>query len=794
MSSGVGKVPPPFSGPWTASWVAPRGAEQGYGVYLFRLELELALAGEPFAVAVSADNRYKLWVNGTLVARGPARGDVEHWYYETLELGTLLKQGTNVLAAIVWNHADLAPQAQVSLRTGFLVQGRSEREAPLVDTGRAAWRCRELLAIGPLPLPPLLARKYMAVGRGERCEAAAYPWGWQRLGFEVAGWELPEVLGLAEGHTDPVTDNTWLLEPRDIPLMEERPVRFESLRQHSGLEVPEGFLRGASPLEVAPNTKASLLLDMAELVTAYPALTCSGGAGAVVRLRYAENLWVDEELREKRHRDEIEGMVLVGHTDEFHADGGTQRFFEPLWWRTYRYVALEVETSADALTIHDLSGTFTAYPFNRTAHFESDLPELEKILEVGWRTARLCAHETYVDCPYYEQLQYAGDTRVQGLISLFNTGDHRLLRRAIRHFDQSRRGDGLTTSRYPARSRQYIPIFSLLWIGMVHDYFRYRDEPEFIRSCLPGVRQVLAWFERLQGEGGSLRSVPYWGYVDWVPGWRGGCAPGPTGVPRWAGGERAGARAPEAGEASAIFDLFLLLAYQWASELEALAGYNALGELWAKRAEQLTNTARSLYWDEQRGLFADDEAHASFSQHANILAVLAGIGSPAQAAAIMQKVLAEPDLTQATIYFRFYLAQALRKAGLGEEYLEQLGPWRRMLELGLTTFAETEEPSRSDCHAWSASPNIELFRTVLGIDSLAPGWTRVGVAPALGKLERASGRVPHPKGEISAAYERSAEGLAVELSVPVPAEFRWGAEVRELPAGEHHFRLRSKGT
>jgi alpha-L-rhamnosidase len=54
-----------------------------------------------------------------------------------------------------------------------------------------------------------------------------------------------------------------------------------------------------------------------------------------------------------------------------------------------------------------------------------------------------------------------------------------------------------------------------------------------------------------------------------------------------------------------------------------------------------------------------------------------------------------------------------------------------MLNRGLTTWAETADPTtRSDCHAWSASPNYELFRTVLGIDSAAPGFRRVNPASA----------------------------------------------------------------
>ncbi|PYL82930.1 MAG: hypothetical protein DMF21_00840, partial [Verrucomicrobia bacterium] len=49
--------------------------------------------------------------------------------------------------------------------------------------------------------------------------------------------------------------------------------------------------------------------------------------------------------------------------------------------------------------------------------FTASDPELAKIWKVGWRTARLCAHDTYMDTPYWERLQYVGNTRLQALVS-----------------------------------------------------------------------------------------------------------------------------------------------------------------------------------------------------------------------------------------------------------------------------------------------------------------------------------------------------------------------------------------
>jgi hypothetical protein len=154
----------------------------------------------------------------------------------------------------------------------------------------------------------------------------------------------------------------------------------------------------------------------------------------------------------------------------------------------------------------------------------------------------------------------------------------------------------------------------------------------------------------------------------------------------------------------------------------------------------------------------------------------------------MLRTLVAPGLAQGALYFKFYMHQALAKVGEGDRYLEQLDDWRGMLALGLTTFAEVVDrpgrPSRSDCHAWSASPNIELPRTVLGVDSAAPGFARVSVRPHLGKLKFVEGAVPHPKGLIEVRVEAAG---AVTVTTPVAGEFAWRGTRRELKVGVNRF-------
>ncbi len=754
--------------PWSAKWISVPGAPPfNYGVYHFRRTFQLASKPAHFVIHVSADNRYQLFVNGDRSAEGPARGDLYHWRYETVDIAPLLKAGGNTLAAVVWNFGQYAPEAQLTWQTGFLLQGDTEPER-IADTG-VSWRCTRDGAYSPLPVTYADVHGYYAAGPGERIDGSKYPWGWERPGFDDAAWPQASVLSNGGPRDSSDAPNRWMLVPRTVPAMEEKSERIVALRESSGVQPPAGWPAKPAMFAIPANTKAKLLLDQSYLTTGHTELDVSGGKGSTISLGYAEAL-MDPSGR-KGTRNEIAGKRLIGYKDIFVPDGGTHRLFRPLWWRTWRYLEMTVETGAEPVTINDLRGVFSAYPFERRAKLDTGDPDIGKILDIGWRTARLCAHETYMDCPYYEQLQYVGDTRIQSLVSLYMSGDDRLMRSAIAQLNESRTAEGATYSRAPSRLQQYIPPFSLWWIGMVHDYWMYRDDPQFVREMLPGVRQVLSFFARYQKPDGVLGRVPWWNFADWVPAWRDGAPP------RDADGSE-----------SSIIDLQLLLAYQWAADLEEALGSRALASGDRDDTARLASAIQSHYWDSARRLYADNSDHSKWSVHANVLAILAGLAKSDDARTLLDRTLEEHGLEQPTFYFRHYLHTALNLVGEGDRYLSMLDPWRGMMRLGLTTWAENPEPARSDCHAWSASPNFELFRTVLGVDTAAPGFKKVSIRPFLGDLKEVSGSVPHPNGTIQVRLlRRGSEGIHAEIELPsgTPGIFAWAGRTKELSPGRN---------
>ena len=199
-------------------------------------------------------------------------------------------------------------------------------------------------------------------------------------------------------------------------------------------------------------------------------------------------------------------------------------------------------------------------------------------------------------------------------------------------------------------------------------------------------------------------------------------------------------------------------------------------------------------WSAQRKLLADTPDRTRFSEHANILGVLYDVIPKSEQQGVMRRIVNDQEhLIPASYYFRFYLARALEHAGLGNLYLDSLGPWRELLPMGFSTWPEMPGDSRSDSHAWSAHPTYDLLTIVGGIHPGSPGFRTVRIAPELGDLKKLTVRYPHPLGEIVGALRGDGELLQAEITLPAGLEgtFEWHGATHLLHAGKTTLELTS---
>jgi alpha-L-rhamnosidase len=778
-SGALAQLPPEArAGLWKAQWITSSSAPQRDIVVLhFRKTIDVPRVPEHFVVHVSADSEFILSVNQREVGRGPARSDLAHWKYETCDLAPLLRSGRNEIAATVWS-LGVSTGAQISDRTAFVLRGDSP-EASVADTN-PSWEVEEDKGIQVLTTPSDIQRSYYVAEPAERIDGSLFDWSWNDSTSSRGTWEKAAAIGNATERGAVLQNNNWQLMPNALPPMEMEPTPAGRIVRASGIELPASF-PGAG-FEIPAHAHVSLLVDQSHLTTAYPELTVSGGSKSTIRLTYAEALVDSQGV--KGNRNEIADKHIVGIFDEFLPDGAEKRTFVPLAWRTWRYLQVDVTTVDQPLRIENLRSWFTAFPFEERARFQSDDPALAQIWQIGWRTARLDAHDTYMDTPYWERMQYIGDTRIQALISYSVAGDDRLARQAIQAFNDSRISDGITRSRYPSSVTQIIPTFSLLWIGMVHDFWRYRGDDGFVKAQIPGTRTVLDWFLDKQRPDGFVGHLPWWPFVDWGKDFAFGMPP-----------------EDEEGRSSPI-TLQYIEALRYAAELESTFGDSARAQRYREAESRAANAIRKFCWNDTYGLIADTPAQRHYSQHSNILGVWLDVVPAEQQKKVLTKILSVsdagftptgsvPEMTKATYYFRFYLTRALEHAGMGDQYLNLLKPWRDMVALGLTTWAEQPEPTRSDSHAWSAHPNFDFLTVVAGIRPKAPGFSTVRIEPHLGTLRNVAAALPTPKGTVELNCVTSASGVNAEITLPpnVTGELVWKEKTFSLHPGHQQIPL-----
>jgi alpha-L-rhamnosidase len=761
-------------GLWTASWVGCADASAPPLVTAYRLRFEWPATGSA-RLHVSADERYELFLDGRRIGRGSERGNLEHWFYDTHELA--LTAGAHALVARVFSLGSHAPLAQFQVRPAFLLAVEGE-EARRLETGVAPWEAKVLP--GYSFEPPLYV---WGLSAAVTIDGSRYAWGFEK--GEGDGWHPVVVheqassalleFGIAPsrylqaGTLPRMIDQPWrraaVRHVAAVASLDTLPVAVRAVDNLAGEASSwRDLLHGRAPLAVPPNTRRRVIVDLEDYVCAYPELVTSGGAGSLVRLQFAEALRLvpDKWKFAKDNRDDVEGKFFLGMGNSFKPDGGAERRTGALWFASGRYLEVAVETAHEPLRIEALRLQETRYPLEPESSFTASDPELPALQPMLVRGMQMCAHETFFDCPYFEQMQYVGDLRLEALTQYVMTRDDRLTRKALYLVDASRHASGLTESRYPVRLPQFIPWFSLIWIGAVHEYARWRDDPGFVRALMPGMRAVLESFLAHRVPSGLVATPEGWNDTE---------------------------RTRELA-LSGLTNWLLVWSLRLAAELEDAFGEPEPAARWRRAGAELARAADATFWSHERGLYSDTPDQGRCSELVQSLAILSGGCPEARRGPLADRLFAGDAGEPSEFHTLHYLFEAARLTNRPDVILDRLRLWCQLRRQGLKTPVESAEPTRSDCHAWGSHPLYHFFATLLGIRPAAWGFREVEIAPMLGALENASGRLVHPGGgEIVVEVERKAGVLQGRVVLPagLRGTLRTPAASRPLSAGELRF-------
>ena len=751
-------LPWPCRGKWPARWLQWPDPEANAALYRLRFSVEQPLR---VRIHLSGDRKYHFFLDGELCGIGPELGDLNHYFFESFDLE--LAAGEHWFTALVFDFKQIAGVSEMGLRPGWLLAAQ-DIAPERFNTGSAPWETLPVYTwkwLRDLSVNPHFELDHHKLPRDWRAGGGD---GWKpalpaeyaassRIRNEFAPERLLEPAHLPERlyRKGDLIEDLWVFDHSSDPvnlageLVREKPLWKRALTRGVPMELPPGSCR-------------RIIGRLKDYCCFYPRLKVSGGDGSVIRFRWAESLFLhpgfgDDIVWDKGNRNEIDGKYFVtyGH-DRFLPDGGDEEFFTP-WWRCGRYFEIVIQCGPELLEVGEMSFFETHYPFQSEVTADCSDERINRILPMCLRTLQMCMHDTFMDCPYYEQLMYVGDARLEALTVLAASSDSRLVEKMLRLFAASRRPDGWLYSRYPSRICQIIPTFSPLWIGALHDYALFRGNRKLIRELLGTAKQIIESFECQINRDGLVEFEQGWNFVDWTPGW---CRNGNPGVPP--GGEYG---------VSGVVNWLFVYGLVHLADLCDFLGEPLVAMHYRRRAAQQTERLISAFWSEERGLLADDLARNLFSEHSQCLAVLCGTLPEPLIRRIAESLFTAPGLEKTSIYFSHYYFECCRRLRRADALLQRLELlWFDHAGRGLKTLLERAEPSRSDCHGWGCHPYFHIAATLGGIRPGSFGFQSVNISPQLGPLHHLQAQMVHPMGKIEVEYHRTASAWLGKIKLP----------------------------
>ena len=709
--------------------------------------------GIPVNIDISASSRYKLYINGNYVCNGPQRGDRFRQFYDTLDISQWLRSGHNVIGVHV-QHYPMDYYKSLTFESGPISVVNSSRGGfwlscdMLPISTDSQWEC---CSDDGYCFVEAVESKY--AGDMELRDGRKQNRAWMTPENDSTIWSNAVELCPAETHRLGGVLYEWQLQPRSIPMLFEKETQPAAIAYQTGMDF-SSLLQGGEA-QVPPHSQVYVDLDMGQLVNTYVALPLrSTMAGAAVTLEYSESYrTMDSEGRiSKKIRDEA-GELLCGERDEYITVAGSQ-VYEPFSMRVFRYLRIKINTDETSVSISMPVVRLTGYPLEEEGAFCAKQPALNKMWEISERTLRRCMLDTYIDCPYYEQMQYIMDTMIEALLTFQISMDDRLVRRAIEDFHSSQRPDGMIQCNAPAAFAQIIPVFALYYADLLYYHYQYYGDKQLLKKYLPTMIGIIRYFqERIDSDTGLLGGTGYWSFVDWVEQWR--C--------------NHGSPVSDPDEPLYIYSHIFAYALERTSYMLRQIGWDTIAEEYCIVRRNLIQKLREQTKSEN-GYYRISAGEVTPCQHSQLWAVLSGCAKGDEARNLMHRCMTDPELLQCSYSMSFYLFRAMEVAGIYDAITTKWQPWINMMEQHVTTWVEDAVTQRSDCHGWSAIPMYDMVAVILGVRPEKPGYEEIRIEPHGLDLGDISARVATCRGPISICrtVKEGADGYHVSLKLSLP--------------------------
>lgn len=797
-------------------FVSTGGADQRAEAHgLFRKSFALESVPDRAPARITADSRYVLFINDQEAFRGPVRSQPRRMHYDLLDLAPYLKASENVIAVYVKYYGTaksywMPAVANTLGKTGVLVF-----EADLGEGGwlvsDTSWKAMKSDAWSEPPAGGGPSGGGIPV---EIFDAGRFPYGWEQPGFDDAAWSKAALIPAMHiggfARTQPPTDPYGPLYPRPIARLDGETcvpaaIKVEYLqhpgdlsayspaeRLESSITAPVTRSEGAEGFPVQMSVPSGgavrLIMDMGRIVSGFPQFEVVAPAGTVLDFAYVE--------------DPITGSStgLGRHSGTRYVARGANDRFQVFDSNGLRYAYLLVHGATGPVTLESFSVKENLYPWTEGAGFECSDEELNRIFQAGIRTVQLNSHDAFLDCPTREQRAWVGDSVVHQMVHLATNLDWRLAWHYLT-LGNSPRYDGIlpmsVAGEIEAGGGITIPDWSLHWVHGVYNLYRFTGDRRKVKSFMPTVERILRWYEPYQTSAGLLKDMVEWNLVDWA--------------------------SISSEDTSGVITALWARGLSEFAEMAAWLGENASRD-WAEELYDKAKAGFEALWDEARGSYVDHIVDGvpqkEMSQLGGAFAIVSGLAPKERWSRIIDTITdpdklvvrswtggEDGDYSQEKIqkqmqgiykpnwdvenqivigqpFISYVVHDAVALAGEANLLPELYRRWSQFLVNGYDTIGECWGWG-THVHGWSCTPAKDMVFYTLGVTPAEPGYTVARVAPRLGSLAWAKGKVPTPNGLIT--VHATAEQVTVDSPVPVILDLE-GQPPQTLPAGCHEVK------
>ncbi|GIP39481.1 hypothetical protein J31TS4_27610 [Paenibacillus sp. J31TS4] len=678
---------------------------------LYRKVVQLPEIGNGAVLDITADDYYKLYVNGRFIGQGPAQGYPDRYFFNRYDLTEWVRPGANVIAVHVY-YQGLVNRAFNSgdYRQGLAAELRAVDGTLLAFTD-SAWKIREAEEFGG-PFADIIAYNTQFA---ESIDSRLAIRGWREVDYDDSEWE-----NAAERPDD---DHLLVLQP--TPVVDVYAVAPSTLRNQS---------------------PGSFVIDFGKELTGCFTMRAKGQRGDRIEIRCGEELEANGSVRWE---------LRCGCTyRETWTLSGEEDVFEPYDYKGFRYV--EVVGPQEAILSDSFAARVRHYPFpQQSSAFTSADETLNRVWDICRHAVRMATQEHFTDCPTREKGQYLGDNTITALSHLYLTGDLRIYRKALEDFAASGAVCPGLMAVAPGHHMQEIADYSLQWPRQLFDYYKHSGDRTYLQQMAPVAEQIIDYFERYERSDGLLENVKdKWNLVDWPPNQRDGYD-FDLGIPVSDGCHN-------------VINAFYFGALCAVEEIRSVLGHPPIG-----KKERFAEAFRHTFWCKETGLFQDAERSSHSSLHGNALALLFGLVPESGKRSVVSFLKAKK--LSCGVYFSYFYLKALAQAGerefvysllVTDEPHELPGPngpvtihgyWNQMLREGASACFESWSKelkwNTSLCHPWASSPIPILIEDILGLKPAEPGWTTIECEPVPAHLPDIDIRFPTVSGIVHARVQ-----------------------------------------